>query len=128
MIIDGITINSQLRWSDEYTATPYVSNIDYSTNGKAHIKNNVKNSGVPMTLESGGNSVITLSELNQLKSHVALMKDSFNITLDDGTTHLVQWDYSQAPVSGSQVFRDDFEKLNDDLMNNIILRFITYVS
>ncbi|MEW5683022.1 MAG: hypothetical protein AB1780_11625 [Pseudomonadota bacterium] len=120
MIIDTITV-PDMPWTNEYSYSSRVASTQYAGSGALLVEVAQKQAGRPIVLQD---DMLTRAEVNQLLAHSEATPGSFDITLGDGRSFTVMWDYSNAPVTATPLL-DEVDPDNDSLLMAVTLRFIT---
>lgn len=123
MMIDSIELPDDFVRVDPYY-TPFVLNKEYAGSGALLIELAQQQAGEPITLNSG-DFWIKKSQVDALHAHAKLGLSSFNITLPDGSSKTVMWDYSSdRPVTADQLRRETYPTADSNMIN-VQLKFIT---
>ncbi len=98
IVLDGITLPGDLRWTDEYQWCSVERSAEYSLGGSLLIEESTKLAGRPITLEA----------VNEFRGHIWLSRDTVDslLALAENTNHqmiLVLSDDREFTV----MFRDD---------------------
>lgn len=120
MIIDTITV-PDMPWVNEYGYSSRVANTQYAGSGALLVEVAQKQAGRPIVLQD---DMLTRAQVNQLVAHSEAIPTSFDITLGDGRTFNVMWDYSAAPITATPLM-DEVDPDDASLLMAVTLRFIT---
>lgn len=120
MIIDTITM-PDMPWVNEYNWSSRVANTQYASSGALIVEIAQRQAGRSIVLQD---DLLTRELVNELVSHAEETPGEFEITLGDGRSFSVMWDYSNQPVSATPL-QDEVDPNNDSLLMAVTLRFIT---
>lgn len=108
-------------WINEYNWSSWVMAKEYAGSGALLIEPAQKQAGRPIVLQD---DLLTRAKVNELVAHSEAMPTSFDITLGDGRSFTVMWDYDTAPVTATPLL-DEVDPDNNSLLMAVTLRFIT---
>ena len=97
MMIDDINV-PDMPWINEYAYSSRVANIEYAGSGAPLIEVAQKQAGRPIVL---ADDLLTRQQVNELLAHSEATPTGFIITLGDGRSFSVMWDYSAAPITAT---------------------------
>ncbi|MEE2025027.1 hypothetical protein [Alkalimonas mucilaginosa] len=120
MIIDTITM-PDMPWVNEYSWSSRVANTQYASSGALMVEVAQRQAGRSIVLQE---DLITRELVNALVTHAEETPGEFQITLGDGRTFTVMWDYSNQPVAATPL-QDEVDPDNDSYLMAVTLRFIT---
>lgn len=120
MIIDTITV-PDMPWTNEYSYSSRVATTQYAGSGALLVEVAQKQAGRPIVL---ADDMLTRAQVNQLVAHSEATPTSFDITLGDGRTFTVMWDYSAAPITATPLM-DEVDPDDASLLMAVTLRFLT---
>lgn len=102
--LNGITLPSDLEWSDEFDWTPVRQSMDRSLTGKLLIEEAEKVGGRPITLYGGQNACwVPRSTVVALKA--LLVANNTMTLMYHGTEYSVMWRHDETPIEANQVRR-----------------------
>ncbi|MCD8548605.1 MAG: hypothetical protein LRY38_09420 [Aeromonadaceae bacterium] len=118
MQIDTLTLTDDFEWTDEFTWSRFVEERDYSAGGALLRTVSERLAGRPVTLTGGDSAWMTRAEFATLRALADSNPDSLTLTLWDGRTFTVAFDYSNgAPVTAEPVVKltdpDDTQQLQN---------------
>lgn len=121
ILLDGIALNPNLQWSDEFDWSPVEQGTEHSLTGALIVDEGVKAAGQPVTLQSGADfgevSLSTLQALQALLTAGRVMSLNFHGRLMD-----VMWRHSDKAIEAKPVM--EFNAYGPDSLWFISLRLM----
>lgn len=122
--LDGIELDDQLEWTDEYDWSLVEQQQERSLSGALIVQEGLKRYGRPITLASNGGAWTPLSVVQQLEGLRDQVGKVMDLTLANGAKHRVIFNHSDgAPLTATAIER----RVNPppDWPYDISLRLIT---
>ncbi|MCD1597861.1 hypothetical protein [Rheinheimera aquimaris] len=120
MMIDTINV-PDMPWINEYSYSSRVAAKQYAGNGALLVEVAQKQAGRPIVLQD---DLLTRAQVNELVAHSEATPGNFDITLGDGRSFTVMWDYDPAPITATPLL-DEVDPDNNSLLMAVTFRFIT---
>lgn len=112
-----------LLWSDEFSWNAVVQRKQYSITGALVVESHAKQSGRPITLESGDGAWMRRSTLEALKAWEATAGARFSLVLRGEASRLVAFDRETSAIEATQI-NTDYDSTSADDLFTVTLRFI----
>jgi len=105
MILDGIEIDNDLAWIDEFEWSPRDEGANYSITGALIVEPSaVKQAGRPITLQGDEDRAwITRATLEALQATLDGV-EPMTLTLWDARTFSVGWRYGETPIEARELW------------------------
>jgi len=121
-VLDGLELPYELVWTDEFSWSDIVQNVQFTIEGKMIIQESELIKGRPITLSSN-NAWITRADLKTLYNKTTVKNKEMVLTLNDNRSFLVCFRHSSIPVIEASPIKDitnlqdsDFYRLTIKLM------------
>jgi len=113
MIIDGITLDHDLYWEDEYQWQPVVTQADRCIDGGLVVQSRPQSAGRPLTLSGDNNrGWQKKSTVDLLKLSAVMINREFSVTIN-GVDFTVRWRTEDSPACEFEIITPAYEPSAD---------------
>lgn len=120
MIIDTLTV-PDMPWINEYSWHSRIAYTEYASSGAPIVEVSQRKAGRPIVLQD---DMLTRATVNALVAHAEVTSGEFDITLGDGRSFTVMWDFAAGPIS-AEPLQNETDPDSTSLLIGVTLRFIT---